>query len=52
MYISASVCDRAALGGKGRTMGGIVRTVDAGEAKRGNAARNSLLVRNRCVRII
>lgn len=37
------VRDRAALEGKGRTMGGIVRTMDVGDERRGttNATRSS-----------
>lgn len=51
--VYTSVCDRAALRGKRRAMGGIVRAVDVGETRRGtNATRSSQPVRDRCVRII
>lgn len=51
IYVYTSVCDRAALGGKGRATGGIVRAVDIEETRRGTnagfTARSSL--RDRCV---
>lgn len=42
IYVYTSVCARAALGGKGRAIGGIVRAVDIKETRRGtNAAHSS-----------
>lgn len=53
VYVYASVYDRAALRGKGRAMGGIVRAMDVGETRREtNATRSLQPVRDRCVRII
>jgi len=53
VFVYASVCDRAALGGKRRAMGGNVQTMDTGKARREtNESRSSQFVRDRCVRII